>query len=497
MGHAHHFLSRLDRVSQDHVETALSLYNDPEMLRAVMAEARAPEGAERIAISLDHPVEGPFLLVTRAGRFVTCLGEGMRQDCPVVTRAALDAAIERIATLRERSEMSKRLCPDERASAKLVKRIGKAHENLSREEFLALSAMQPVIWSKLFGWLEASAAALRGAHETFAVLDFRVDDEALVDLLEAWWNATWSVRHLLLLLGLDTPRERFEKLPAETLETLRHPLTRHAMPFGLMPVVMAGAWATAGFGDAFVPICQHRLERASTRADVIENAAALFAIAGRSPGLRHAAGRAFTPGPSNAANDGPAKTLHALGRRCEEAFHATLRRGADRLELDAAMAGADLFLSRHDATARRNGWRTAHEMPLDLARVTLVNDPAWALDERSDVAALLRHLPAIANLRAEQFYLPEALLQKVRRPWSAERTRDIALRLAPPDRRVKQVPVVGRNEECPCGSARKYKKCCALKEVSAAAGARRFRREGAAPEPGAPSLALTLRSRAA
>jgi len=28
------------------------------------------------------------------------------------------------------------------------------------------------------------------------------------------------------------------------------------------------------------------------------------------------------------------------------------------------------------------------------------------------------------------------------------------------DRRVKKVVKIGRNEPCPCGSGKKYKKCC-------------------------------------
>ncbi|MFO0647485.1 MAG: SEC-C metal-binding domain-containing protein [Polyangiales bacterium] len=497
MGHAHHFLSRLDRVSQDHVELALSLYNDPDLLRAVMAEAHAPESAERIAISLAHPIEGPFLVVTREGRFVTCLGDGMRQSWPVVTRRELDAAIDRISTLRERREISERLCPDERASAKLVERIGTAGENLSREEFVALAAMQPMIWKQLFDSLMRNVTRLQGAYEAFVRIDFRIEHDAVTDLLDAWWHSSWYVRHTLVLLGIDAPRERFEHLPPETLATLRHALTHHAGPEGLMPVVAAGAWATARFGDAFVPICQHRLQRASTRAEVIENAAALFAIAGRSQFYRRAAHRALMTGPSPAANDGPAKALHALKRECEDAFVTTFRRGEDRLEIDAAVAGANLFVARDEAAARRNGWHSVNDMPLALARVALVNEPTLALDERASVVSVLRHLPAIASFRAEDFYLPEALLVKVRRPWSVERTRDLALRLAPPDKRPQRIPAVGRNEECPCGSSRKYKKCCALKDVAPRVAVRLAHAAAKAPEPGVPSLAVTLRRSAA
>jgi hypothetical protein len=63
--------------------------------------------------------------------------------------------------------------------------------------------------------------------------------------------------------------------------------------------------------------------------------------------------------------------------------------------------------------------------------------------------------------------LPEALQAKVD-AWfarAAERRRETAMRAAPkapPTARAK----VGRNDPCPCGSGRKFKKCCIGKEAS-------------------------------
>ena len=86
MGHAHHFLSRLDRVSLQEVELSLGLYNNPALLRFILARSGLPKDAERVAISLDDRNEGPFLIVTRDGRFVTCLARGMVHDLPLVRR---------------------------------------------------------------------------------------------------------------------------------------------------------------------------------------------------------------------------------------------------------------------------------------------------------------------------------------------------------------------------------------------------------------------------
>jgi hypothetical protein len=49
------------------VDPALELYRDPDLLRAVLDAATLPDRAERVAISIDDPAQGPFLVVTRSG----------------------------------------------------------------------------------------------------------------------------------------------------------------------------------------------------------------------------------------------------------------------------------------------------------------------------------------------------------------------------------------------------------------------------------------------
>ena len=56
-----------------------------------------PEGGARVAFAIDDPREGPFVIVTREGRFVTCLGVGMHHDHHVVPRAQTDALLARVA----------------------------------------------------------------------------------------------------------------------------------------------------------------------------------------------------------------------------------------------------------------------------------------------------------------------------------------------------------------------------------------------------------------
>src|SRR5262249_46693367 len=143
MGHAHHFLSRLDRLARQHVELALSLYRDDERLRYVLEEAHVPEGAERVALSLDDPREGPFVLVTRTGHFVTCLSRGMRHDLPIVTRAELDAISVKHTVFQERDAVRARLTGPDGEAGFILSRILDSGPFLAREEFQALAALHP------------------------------------------------------------------------------------------------------------------------------------------------------------------------------------------------------------------------------------------------------------------------------------------------------------------------------------------------------------------
>src|SRR5665213_1929340 len=86
-----HFISRLSRLTEDHIPLALLLYRDAVLVRRVFKLAHL-QNVPRVAISLGHPNQGPFVVVTRHGHFVTCLGEGMSAwPLPIVPRKQLIA----------------------------------------------------------------------------------------------------------------------------------------------------------------------------------------------------------------------------------------------------------------------------------------------------------------------------------------------------------------------------------------------------------------------
>jgi hypothetical protein len=84
-----HFLSRLDRLTSDHIELALSIYRDAQLVRMIFELAHLQD-VKRVAISLGHPNQGPFVVVMNRGHFVTCLGEGMSAwPLPIISRKQL------------------------------------------------------------------------------------------------------------------------------------------------------------------------------------------------------------------------------------------------------------------------------------------------------------------------------------------------------------------------------------------------------------------------
>jgi len=459
MGHAHHFLSRLDRVSYDEVELSLGLYNNAPLVKYILARAGLPARAERVAISLDDRSEGPFLIVTREGRFVTCLGRGMRHEHPVVRRWQLDVLAERHEALRACLRPSEQVPERERSLTRIVTRVNEAGPDLSREEFLDLAPLQPLLIStwlrrirEIDNWLFVSRHNLR-----------RVDRARPCDRdnLLSLWRHLWALKHFAALAGVGTPVEYFEDLPRESLERVTYSSGTAPGHHASLSLGAVGAWLTARFGRAFVPICGHHFERSESNAVVRQVGAELAAVAGAHPDLRDAVLAALRgldlarPGDDGRAQR-EATRAHVLA-----AFERT-----DDLDVRAALWGARRLLASGHPAVARNGWRDVRDVPLDVAMPAAVTAVGAWVDHEAAQAELVHLAPSIARLRPEDLYLPERWLRELRAPWSPEdsmghlRTlRAYYIHRAPT---VIDERAPGRNDPCACGSGVKFKKCCAV-----------------------------------
>jgi len=257
MGHDEHFLRRLDRVAEDHVELALTLYRDQELLAEVLGRAALPEGTERLAISLDDPQQGPFVIVTRGGRFVTCLGKGMRVDGdPVLTKERLDAAVSKVERMRERLAQAVRSAEHGgiTTTGRVFARMKHHGLAVSREDVELLLQVRPLMAPGLTKVLFSKLVELRELRPRVGALRLDRLRPAERDLVDAYGRAAWIYAHMLVLSdhedvalrmpGLGVPESwwLFARTAAE-LGTVAHMtralwmLARHAKE--VLPVVKA------------------------------------------------------------------------------------------------------------------------------------------------------------------------------------------------------------------------------------------------------------------
>jgi hypothetical protein len=115
--------------------------------------------------------------------------------------------------------------------------------------------------------------------------------------------------------------------------------------------------------------------------------------------------------------------------------------------------------------------RSAHRALLEsLALRQSGLGASFMLDDVREAYAAGRDSPEWMRFQNPwQFYEPEVIAARQHR-WAEERKVDALrherardngqLELAVPS--VRKVPKIGRNDPCPCGSGRKYKKCCML-----------------------------------
>jgi hypothetical protein len=469
VGHAAHFLRRLDRVSDGHVELALTLYNDLELLREVLSRTVLPEGAERVAISLDDPIEGPFVVVTREGRFVTCLGAGMLvSDLPIVTRDRLDAAAARVERMRQELGRVRELRASgaEGHAGLAFRRMQQQGPRFAREDAETLIRVQPLIERdcvrqildlhvllleeapRLASTRLAPPHRLSKLHERFVL---------------AFGDAAWGVAHMLVLMS------SFRAELARGEEELREPgslvesIARMTFEWGTFTHVTRALWFIARGGKRAL--------------------AAVKLLGGeRDPALRMYRELALTA-IGLASEKRRAEAQKALAARVIpqgddvdlfEKLSAIFAVQGHRI-LDRPTAGEDVFLtmSREVAAQVSFGYgeptpEQIEAIPEDVARLAFITsqNSVHNLDIVNVVLVAMNALPWLVRASPAELFLPAEWTARLLTPRSVEdvltwfvpyaNARGLTVHRAP--RRAEAAP--GRNDPCPCGSGKKHKRCC-------------------------------------
>lgn len=468
-GHAEHFLGRLDRLDDERVELALTMYRDKDSVMAVLALLELPEDSRRVAFALDAGEAPPHVLVTRDGHFVTCLAGGMSTvNCHEVTYQRFVEAVLRVEHLRDRMHRWRER--KDQTPFGPIGRLVRSGPWVPREDIEAALAMVPLTQGEyLARWVNTPAEIGRDARwlaaHTKPAHRASVDDKKLL----GFWHRVHSLGHLAVTSTADLSEKAHENLvqafSPEHYDSFTPFLAalRMGRPFVSLQVLAA----VARIGRSLVPLLVHQLAHATSQHSVLEASLQLAAIGVRDGSLAETARREIL---SDGTASDPSHEDRASTREWREKIVAYALDG-DRACRETLLEPGHAELVRTYDHWVKKGWledpppykRIEDHAARDLCALGMLELRA-AETNLSEVYQLARAIPWAARCDVLDFYLPAAELKFERREWAPRESWAIVdamhtlIPRAHAPVRVEKKP--GRNDACPCGSGKKYKKCC-------------------------------------
>ena len=453
MSHDTHFLQRLDRVSVSHCELALGLYNDPELVALIVKASSLPEGCDRVAISLAPGDRGPFVIVDRAGRFITCLGEGMLpHGKPLVSHVRLTTIAEHSRLLRQRLEVAGDPARDRGKVFRLMQRLWNAGERFSREEMFALYGLKAILGKLVFGkFLSSFSKSLFAIPQLGRFASFTPADEKL---LLAIWQTVWGLRHTFPLLSRDEPEGLPTPMGGLEGKVLASPNGYSTLQ---VPTALCATWA-ASADEATLNLYELEYSAATHTHQFLDGLMGCLIIGLRNASLRNRVREYLRKPPSRVSADLWGPILNAV----KDDIPAVLRMdpSCERHSLEHARQA---FLERTKHLPGSKQFARPEEVPAELARAAWMQGDTLAPGNEYELKVMMSFLPWLAFARVEEFYLTSEQIREYVPNNTVERaTRwirfmsDTFPKAGP--RQVQGTP--GPNEPCSCASGKKYKKCC-------------------------------------
>jgi hypothetical protein len=469
MGHDIHFLERLDRVSLDHQTLALALYRDPVMTRRFVAALAERDGApgERIAFALEDGGQGPHVIVTRAGRFVTCLARGMvvSEEVSIISRAQLNANREWMARLRALEGDGQR---ELRAWVDALLDEGRWP---SRDQIRALEIFSPLYQEMAWAEFEFNRGAVRECEEELigaGRATRRRMQRSSAGVLESFVNAMILHRrymaHMTVLYAMSV---------REGEPLLRHKRERDCMS------VMAYELAELGTPMALLRAAWLLVQREEIT--LFEVVAEMRGMAKRDLVYMPLLYALMWSGELCAVLSGKRRVLREALLKVKGKMlapgHPLLPRLISLMERTAWVSELS-ELPIHERAARLRAHPEAvvpawaerfydpvalEERPEAMVQELLAHDAAWIMSD-GEAMVLWLYMPALARRSATLLYPREPAAPLVGRAL-AERGALYAKELVRHahhghKQATVQTQTQGRNEPCACGSGKKYKKCC-------------------------------------
>lgn len=451
MAHDAHFLERgVERMADPHLRLALRLYQDPELVKYILEQANLPPGDEHLALAFDEAGEGPYALVARSGRFVTCLGPGMNLKTAIpIARSRLDAWIARHELLTQ----ANRYLQDTPLVRDCVGASLDGEFGQSRETMALLQTVAPVSYLVHANQFYQASVVVRTQARVLRPLANGVKPTPLeLRGMRSYAAMYWSTAHDVPLFAVDVRSKwepEFDKLiPRAGLACFESLEPLHAL---------RATWMMAHVGEPILATLEAWLQNAAFVHEFTAAVLTLATMALRHPHLRPRILPLLLGEPPDTWDD------HA--RRLQGHYLPAFRRVA---EDPAAAVGRQLAWGRQVLDERCGAlrlapetlWQAAGDQADAVAAAGALHLPGALLDDEPLLGRLMDLTPWLASCELPDLFLPEAVAKLLRRPLKGEE--GIALMRK---RREVTVPVravvkPGRNERCMCQSGKKYKVCC-------------------------------------
>jgi len=450
MGHDHHFLSRLDRVSHDQTELALNLYRDHELVEYLVQRAGAGP-KQRFAVAIGPADVGPYLILQGNGHFITCLAAGMSPGTHrVFPRVWLDEMTRSYGALRVRLARIKRASREEREDG-LIAEILRRGMVFPREDFLAARALAPLLGRALLG---AQSITMNALVEGQTLFTHKLrSGPALDTFIERTWRAYWSSSTMALLLS-----QTGETGASDLMNLLDSGVSISGVltGSGAVAITLRGIHLAANIGPRAIPAYLQRLESPDRDLPSVARDAvlSLLAIGSKYPAVWSEVLACF-------------RGLHSESKSPIEAYRAALVAPfLGEKAPEEVLREAELGLVSHARlapVARANRSAEAHVTD-ERARLSA----AFLLDDDTTergLALVLGGLRHFATCDTSELFMPESVAVHAPRLSPREKLQILRRRgSATYGVRAAVVPAagafVGRKTPCPCGSGRKTKRCC-------------------------------------
>ena len=456
VAHSAHFLQRLDRVPRSLTDFALGLYRDEPRVKWILHYAHLPTEVERVALALDDGGDGPHIVVTREGKFVTALGAGMKPShLTVLTRSQVDTFSARVDDARERFLLAKEVVAAGKRPEDMLNLLTWRPWGLSREEFAAIAAWVPLMHLRFFTEIFPSASTAMSFRETYLAIQTKAfrNGERTRDALLKHWNICHGigVRYALAMMGELHWVEAFGARWDEEYGPTWHATDQH-----VLAVALRGAWAAARMGKPLLPTYKRILSTQRHPSVTLDALIALTAIGIRHTSLREPARRMI----ATALESSDPRLLtwtKQLVASSDLAFDDP------EAALDAPLKyGQQLLVAKFRLLPEGSPYRywKMEDVPRETAFTLVANE---TYDSFTPTA--FHMLPWVAKLATpEELYCPDALARPFRVAPTPEMVAEVYERMnagGGPKPITRGAPKTGRNDACPCGSGKKLKKCCA------------------------------------